>query len=174
MVEKQNADIDIKGSFGNTPLYYASDLYDTNTIKYLISKRAKIEACNNGRTLLHSACLNGRIHTAEYLIFEGANLNAKDKGGDYVIHTATKGDLLTIILDIIDKQNIDINIKRYCENTPLHYACRNSDFRIALYLISKGANAKDKYDRTPLHSASYYKLLIWSNIYFPKEQTKMP
>ena len=58
---------------------------------------------------------------------------------------------------LIEKQNVDINIKDNDEKTPLHFACQEGNFPVVEYLISKGANieAKDGRGQTPLHYASF-------------------
>ena len=88
-----------------------------------------------------------------YLISKGANINAKDEGGDYIIHYASKNGLLSIVQYLIEKQNIDINIKGNNERTPLHCACEEGHIPIAEYLISKNANVKTKveFEETPFH-----------------------
>ena len=92
------------------------------------------------RTPLHYACEEGHLTIVEYLISKGANINAKDENGDYVIHYASKEGLLPIVQNLIEQQNIDIDIKGYKEKTPLQYACEEGHLPIVEYLISKGAN----------------------------------
>ena len=51
----------------------------------------------------------------------------------------------------------DVNVKGgFADGTPLHYATANGHKEIAELLIEKGAdvNAKDKYERTPLHGVT--------------------
>ena len=58
--------------------------------------------------------------------------------------------------DLIEKQNVDTDIKGHWEKTPLHYACWKGHLPIVEYLISKGADieAEDMDEATPLHYAS--------------------
>ena len=62
-----------------------------------------------------------------------------------VIHCASRNGHLPIVQHLIEKQNIDINIKGKDGKTPLHYACEYGFFSIVEYLISKNAdiNVKD-------------------------------
>ena len=60
-----------------------------------------------------------------YLISIGANINAKDIYGDYVIHFATNGGLISIVQFLIEQQNINKELRGYHNQTPLHYACLN-------------------------------------------------
>ena len=66
--------------------------------------------------------------------------------------------LLPIVRYLIEKQNVDIDIKGNYEYTPLHYAVQECHLPIVEYLISKGANieAKDEGGWSPLHYASYW------------------
>ena len=58
--------------------------------------------------------------------------------------------------NIIEKQNINIEIKGSLEKTLLHFACKKGHFPIVEYLILKGANikAKDENGDYVIHFAS--------------------
>ena len=138
--------IHISCSNGNLPI-----------VEYLIGKQ-KVDIDTKGydeRTPLQCACKGSHLQIAEYLIIHGANINAKDNNGNYVIHYASNSDLLQIVKYLIENRKVDLNTKGYFERTPLHKACENGYLPIVDYLISKGANieAKDKEGKTPLHYA---------------------
>ena len=103
------------------------------------------------RTPLHIGCWNCHLPIVEYLISKGANINAKTKRGDYVIHYASKSGHLPTVQYLIEQQNVDIDIKGDDDKTPLHYACEHDHLPIVKYLVSKGANkyAKDMIGRIP-------------------------
>ena len=86
---------------------------------------------------------------------KGADLCAKDNSGNYVIHYACTGGLLSLVQYLIEKQTIDKDIKGFRDKTPLHFSCENSHLSIVKYLISKGVNidAKDKDEQAPLLNA---------------------
>ena len=76
-----------------------------------------------------------------------------------LIKTATVNGHLSIVQYLIEKKNVDKDIKgKSEEKTPLHYACEKGHIPIVEYLISKGANieANDWLKWTPLHYASFY------------------
>ena len=87
---------------------------------------------------------------------EKSNYDLKFYEGDTPIHVASQNGHLLIVKYLIEKQNVDKNIKGNCQRTPLHYACENGHIEIVKYLISKYANveARDKWKETPLHFAS--------------------
>ena len=113
------------------------------------------------KTPLHYACEKSHLPVAEYLISKGANINAKDAVENNVIHFATIGGLFPIIQYLIEQQNVDIDLKGFREQTPLHCACRGGNLQIAEYLISKGANinAKDGNGDYIIHCASHGALI---------------
>ena len=82
-----------------------------------------------------------------------ANNFCKD---DTLIHVACANGHLEIVKYLIEKQDVDIEIKGFNERTPLHCACENGHLPIIEYLISKGANINslDKHSNSILHYAS--------------------
>ena len=110
----------------------------------------------NDLTPLIFACFRGHLPIVEYLISKGADIEAKDKSGNSLIHFSSTR-FLSIVQYLIEKRNIDKDIKGYEERAPLHHACNGGHLQIVEYLISKGANieAKDKNKKTPLHYACY-------------------
>ena len=60
-----------------------------------------------------------------------------------IFESIQKGKLIEVQY-LIEKQDIDIDIKGEYERTPLHYACEKGHLQIVEYLISKGANINAK------------------------------
>ena len=122
-----------------------------------INKRfvKKSDEEKNLYTPLHYACEYSQLLIVQYLIYKGANIEAKSHSNDYPIHCASKGGLLPVVQYLIEKHNIDVDIRGSCKKTPLQYACLNGHLSIAEYLISKGANvkAKDEYKDFVIHYA---------------------
>ena len=143
---------------GDTPIHIASKNGHLSIVQYLIEKQ-NVDINIKGyydKTPLHYACWHGHLPIANYLISKGANTNTQDIGGDYIIHYASCSGLLQIVQHLIEKENVDPNIKGSYDNTPLHYAYEYGHLPIVEYLISKGAkiNATEKfYQKTPLHLA---------------------
>ena len=55
---------------------------------------------------------------------------------------------------LIEKQNVDIDIKGYDAQTPLVYACKKGHLQIIEYLISKGADVNEEH-KDGLHVIHY-------------------
>ena len=150
-VENDNKELEIYE--GETPIHIAAKNGHLSIVQYLIEKQNvnKDIKGNYEKTPFHYACEKGHLPIVEYLISKGANIEAKDEHGDYVIHFACKGGHLSIVQYLIEKQNVDKDIKGLCDGTPLHYASEWGETEIVKYLVSKGANknAKDKDDKTP-------------------------
>ena len=154
----KGADVYAKDQFGNYVIYYSYLKGYFSIIKYLIEKRHIENEVKNyySQTPLHCACYFGDLQIVEYLISKGADLYAKDNDENIVIHYSSIGGHLPIVQYLIEKQNVDINIKGWNGKTPLHLACLEGHHNIAEYLISKGANinAKDTIGDYAIHYAS--------------------
>ena len=126
-------------------------------VQYLIEKEHvdKDMRGNNATTPLLIACECGFLPIIEYLISKGANIYAHNGSGKCSIHCATEFNQLSIIQYLIEKQNVNIDIKSPFGYSPLHIACQKGFLPIIEYLISKGANieAKNRIEGTPLHCA---------------------
>jgi ankyrin repeat protein len=89
------------------------------------------------------------------LIERGADIEAKDKDGQTVLHVAARGDYA--ITALLLEHGADVNATDVHGITPLHTAIlENNDDNIVKLLIAQGAvvNARDEDGYTPLHVAS--------------------
>jgi len=74
------ADLEIKESSGNTPLYTAAELNKVECIKALLNAGANLEAkANDGSTPLHTSAANNHTEVCQHLINAGADINALDE-----------------------------------------------------------------------------------------------
>ncbi|KAL9656857.1 hypothetical protein ABK040_004391 [Willaertia magna] len=77
--------------YGQTALHYACWNGHFQLVKYLISKKAKINEQNDYKqTPLHEACYRGHVDIVKYLVDCGASISLKDKNEDTAINYATK------------------------------------------------------------------------------------
>ena len=155
----------------DTPIHIASKNDHLQIVQYLIEKQdVDINIKGNDEKMpIHYACQCGHFKIAQYLISKEANVNEKDKTGNYAIHYASLYGDLPIIKLLIEGKGVNVNIIGKDNLTPLHYICLNSknptclnDFiPIVEYLILKGAdiNAEDSYKNTAFHYASKSGLL---------------
>ena len=178
-------DINIKNMKNQTLLHMASKYGNLDIAKYLISNGTNIEEKDvNGETALHLACRYNHLQIVEYLISQGANKDpinnkqetpfifAKMKNHSQIINyfiykfkypsklekdifKACRRDDLESVKYLIDKLNIDPNMKYQEDKTLLHISTISGHLPNVKYLISKGANIeeKDKRGKTALDYA---------------------
>ena len=107
------------------------------------------------------ACKEGKLHSVQWFLeneYEDKHKKIENEilTDDAPIHIAAKYGSLQIIQYLIEKQNVNKDIKGFVGKTLLHYACEYGHLPIVEYLISKSANieAKAEYEsKTPLHYA---------------------
>ena len=87
---KNKAKIDIRNSWGETPLHTAAEKADIPVIKYLLSHRADIEIKDSlGGTPLKSAiCGRDPEKAVAFLLSAGADPDSCDSDGNTPLHTA--------------------------------------------------------------------------------------
>ena len=133
-------------SVNNTPIHIASINGHLLIVQYLVEKQnvdSDIKG-NHQKTPLQYACEQGYFQIVKYFLSKGVNYQAIDEYGDHVIHYASKGGLILIVKFLIEKRNVDKDIKGRSGSTPLHYACTKKHLHLVQYLISKGANVNAK------------------------------
>ena len=149
-----NANVNMVGSDGMTPVHYAArygknltsktktDEYDSiedlglNVLKMLISAGGDFNAKDEySLTPLHHASMRGNITIVEHLVKEpGININARDKMGSTPLHIAATykcKDTVRILLE----NNADHKLKDKQRQSPLHRASQEgSDYAIGVLL----------------------------------------
>jgi PTS system fructose-specific IIA component/PTS system nitrogen regulatory IIA component len=105
-------------------------------------------------TLLHIAVATNTLEVIQYLVAQGADVNAKH-WRDTPLHKAAEKNSLEVVQYLIS-QGADVNAKGYQGQTPLHYAAGGNSVEVVQYLVSQGADAlaKGSLGRTPLHNAA--------------------
>ncbi len=122
------------------------DLLD---VKYQIVKNgADVNAKQNkyygGNTALIVAVYKGYSEIIKYLISKGADVNAKNDGGDTALHIAIFKDKNKEIIELLIEKGADVNAKDNDGETALYKAVADKKYEIAKYLISKGADINAK------------------------------
>ena len=154
---------------GWTPLHYACQYHHIKCVKQIVvgfSQLLQIHKTyprnilpfhslrdQDGRNILHYACLRNDVQFVENLLNLGADPNVQDNDSATPLMSAllyhgsdTNMDLLSLLLSLDWKPDTKDNGGR----TALHYSAKCDDIQIPLMLISAGCDvtAVDNYGRT--------------------------
>ena len=146
------ANLNIKDSFGFTPLHIAVQLKNLEIVKYLVDQKANVNSKDNsGNTSLHTAIRSGSLEIVKYLVDQKANINSKDNSGNTPLHTAIWSKNLEIIKYLTEIKS-RINAQDENGNTPLHIAASIGNFELVKYLTKMKAdvNVTNKLGKTAL------------------------
>jgi cytohesin len=113
-------------------------------------------------TPLHEAVRNNRKEIVEFLIAQGANVNARDGSGETALYQAAHMGYLELCKLLINN-GADLNISTFkitMGHSPLYIAIRNRHADVAELLITSGAdvNKKNKFGESPMDMAIHAKL----------------
>jgi ankyrin repeat protein len=174
-------DVNKKDKDGNTPLMLAARHGDLGVVQTLVKKGADLKAKNKDGCDALCALSNysmsgspaagkvgqpseqvgittdGHLKTAEYVVNEGADVNAKTNDGSTALMLAArlnKKDLVELLLS----RGADVNAVDQQGNTALINAVIKGQGEVVCPLIRNGAdvNAKDREGRTALQFAEQY------------------
>ena len=108
--------------------------------RLLIYKGAQVEAKDNdGWTPLHLAAQEGHVEIIRLLYDFGADIEARSYDtGSRPLHIAATHGRLSVLKELIEERNADINARRYDGSTALARARKYNGYYIASYLISHG------------------------------------
>ncbi len=111
---------------------------------------------DEGQTPLHLAVIQGEDNIANYLLKEGASVNAKDSSGATALHEAVRYGQTNIVEKLLNA-GADVNAQDAMGKTPLLIITpEENQFPIYELLLTNGAriNATDSFGDTALHIAS--------------------
>jgi ankyrin repeat protein len=153
----RSSNYDIRMSDGIAPLHYAAQEGHTGYVRYLLDKRADINAKNaSGTTPLHEAARAGNLEIMEILITRGANVNVQDAKGNSVMHLAVPQEVHREALNLLLSHGASPNLRDEHGDSPLHIVITlNRNTALIQTLLKEGAdvtihNAEGK---TPLYLA---------------------
>ena len=133
---------------------------DAKVLQYLVSqfKSVDINAKDgNLATPLHLATIFGAVKVLQYLVSQGADVNAKDKYDGTPLFWAAFYNKDVEGIKFLVSAGANIHVKDHAGRTPLHSAAENTtSVEILQYIISQGVdvNAVSNCYLTPLHFAA--------------------
>jgi len=103
------------------------------------------------------ASIMGNKQILNFLITEGADIDATGKDGRTMLHLAAENGHVEIVRYLVEEKGLDINAKYKDRYTPLHFAVENGHVEIVRYLVEeKGIDIKgeNRDDWAVLHLAA--------------------
>jgi hypothetical protein len=125
-------------------LFEAAETGDLETVRRLIHNGGvNIEWKNptNGNTALHIATIKGHIPVVDFLIKNGANVNAKANYGTTPLHCATYTGGNLPIVELLLENGANPNIQDINMNTPFHVAVQSGNTEIVRAMVVGGADS---------------------------------
>ncbi|KAH0545790.1 ankyrin repeat domain-containing protein 27-like isoform X1 [Cotesia glomerata] len=94
-----------------------------------------------GETALHYACAIGLAELIQILLDAGANVNARTTNKNRTpLHVACLKSKIQAVKLLLNCCTIDVNVKDYTGDTPLHLSAKNGDSHIIELLLRHGAD----------------------------------
>lgn len=162
LVIKKGAIVDVKDTYGVTPLYVACECGYKDICEFLLDQGADLNLQDSANLSypLHAAASNNKEIT-EMLIVRGAfrHVNAKNRNGDTpLLKSSSRGSFENS--KILLENGANVNEKNMHGYTPLHLAILGTMFKdVCELLIEHGADvdAIDNFGNTPLFYANQRK-----------------
>ena len=157
----EGADVNAKGILDRTPLHLAMRVgYDGNVYNGLfqcvvLEEKDKKEVEGGKKNInnpqIHYETPSSYFEIIQFLVSEGADVNATDRTDSTPLHLAAVFPRLDVIQFLVSK-GADIHTRNRLGDTPLHLAAAYNRLDGVKYLVSQGAdvNAKNGSGETPL------------------------
>lgn len=139
-----------------TPLHYAIEMKNINSIKLLLEYGANPNSTDkDGLNSLHLAVKSRSFIICELILAKIGDINSRYNTGESSLHIACNLQLVDIAQLLIEK-GINVNSQDHShEITPLHYSVLLNNRELTALLLKHNAspNVQDIYGNTPLHYA---------------------
>lgn len=152
------AETDIRGLFGNTPLYTASTKNNIEDVKLLLDRSANPNISNDyNHTPLHVAIAKGYTEIAMLLLEHKADFDFQDvdKKTPLFLSAENKNG---VIKDFTSTKNNSVNVRRQYNSSLLYTACKRGDFDEVKNILLQGNidvnHNKNEFLQTALYIAS--------------------
>jgi ankyrin repeat protein len=138
-----------------TPLMLCAFFDAEKAVSKLLERGANVnETDANKNTALHDSCRYGSNFTCQKLIWQGANVNARNRFGETPLFLAVsrRSGAVKILLQNGASPHLR---EKFGKNTPLMYAAFTNDAENVQLLLASGANieSKNKWSQTALELA---------------------
>ncbi|CAL8068397.1 unnamed protein product [Calicophoron daubneyi] len=119
MLLNAGAQLDVRDTFGNTPLHYAAEDGDGGLLSLLLNNGASVDAQDiTNKTPLMKAARSGKLWAVRRLIAFGANVNVKDRNDETALHFACRQGS-TEITSMLIKAGARLNAQNQIGLTPM-------------------------------------------------------
>ncbi|XP_054633483.1 ankyrin repeat domain-containing protein 26 isoform X2 [Dunckerocampus dactyliophorus] len=139
-----------------TALHIACASGNSEVVKLLVEKKAKLNLCDNeSRTALMKAVQGQHDVIVNILLENNADANLMDVNGNTALHLASIIPSISIV-DLLVKHDADINVYNKEGLSPLTVSVQEDHLEVAEFLLKNGAdvNILDKDHRSPLMIAA--------------------
>ncbi|KAM3876151.1 CARD- and ANK-domain containing inflammasome adapter protein [Diretmus argenteus] len=154
LLEELLKDIEIVNSSNETLLHVASEHGHLSIIELLLHRGARLDLQDSeGHTALHRAASRGHTGVVRALTKAGAHIYALDMQTKTPIHLAAKNGHLNSVKALLKEESR--HSKSQTQDSFLHMAAREDDWRLAELLLQSGADvdARNTHNETALFHA---------------------
>ncbi|EFX78101.1 hypothetical protein DAPPUDRAFT_53589 [Daphnia pulex] len=159
VILEKSTNVNAQDEVGTTALHWATFKQSTTAVEELLKhKDVDVNLKNNqNQTALYIACAwkNIPIDLFKIILENSTDVNVQEEDGDTALHNAIVFEFETAIKELLERKDIDVNIKNNNKRTPLHLALMGKGFPINLVILEKSTdvNAQEEDGDTALHLA---------------------
>ena len=119
--------LDSTSSLNSTPLHYAVLGGNEETVRFLVSRGAQVQASNAFQeTPLHWACKEGNLSIVRFLLQQNAIPDSKDSKGNTPMHWAAEFDQEKVVLLLFEYGSPSLRLTKNADSlTPRQVAKQN-------------------------------------------------
>ena len=167
LLRHNGAHVNVRSTFGGTPLSSAAWYGDFEMVQVLLDYEADVNACGDDKwTAMHYVPRGFKISkpnkipqlwfdVTRLLLEYGADINARNDNGSTPLHLAAEDGSLEVVRVLLE-HGANVGVQDNEGRTPLHVAAGEGWVGVVRMLLEQGAvvDAEDNEGRTPLHAAA--------------------
>jgi len=159
LIQEEPQVVDLKGSYGTTPLIEVAFHGHLNIVKFLLShQEVDIDSQDNyGGSSLMAASLYNHTEVVEFLVQEGANIELKNKRGSHAAYFAAQKGNVKVLKFLVQNAPDVVDMKGSNGRTPLGIAAEKGHLNVVKYLLAQpnvDIDSQDNFGFTPLYLAT--------------------